>query len=176
MNYWDEKLKYSLGQQQEFDIELLKQYIPDSVSVVKTNVEQDKKGIDYVVTLNGGATINIDAKTREPGCSKYWINKQPELALEIWSVKEKKIIGWTLNTKTQVDYILYTFAREDCASFFLLPFQLLRKAFKQHGREWVNAYKSKLQKNKGYYSEAVFVPANVVLQAVSDEMAHIIRR
>lgn len=170
MNDWNEKFQYSLGQQQEFDCEILKDHIPDSVKVSKTNIDLDKLGVDYIVTLKGGAEIYVDAKTRTPGCSKYWKNGQPELALEMWSVKEKRKIGWTLSEKTQVDYILYTFPKKDSDKYYFIPYQLLREAFKANGRSWYEKYGSKLQINLSYHSEAIFVPANIVLQAVCESM------
>ena len=100
MNDWQEKLEYSLGQQQAFDIALLKKHIPRCESIRKTDIEQDKSGVDYVATLAHGAEVLIDAKTRTPGSSKYWANGEAELALEVWSVIGKKV-GWTLSTKTK---------------------------------------------------------------------------
>lgn len=129
----------------------------------------DKSGVDYIATLKNGAQILIDAKTRMKGCSKYW-KGEPELALEMWSVKEQRKIGWTLKEDTQCDYILYTFPKEDSDRYYFIPFQLLRIAFLKNGRNWYSTYGSKLQLNHSYHSEAIFVPASVVLQAVQAEM------
>lgn len=169
MNYWNEKFQYSLGQQQVFDIKLLKREIPNCIRIIKTNTKIDKTGIDYIAYLEGGAKIYIDAKTRMPGCSRYWKNG-PELALEIWSVKEKKIPGWTLSTKSQVDYILFTFPEKECEFYFLFPYQQLRKAFIINMDSWSEEYCRKEQKNQGYHSEAIFVPAKVVMKAVRNTM------
>lgn len=169
MNYFFEKLEYSLGAQKKFDCEILKSHIPKCVSVIKTDTETDKTGIDYIATLKGGAEIYIDAKTRVGGCSKYW-DGQPELCIETWSVKEKAIPGWTYKESTKVDYILYTFAPEDYSGYFFIPFQLLRAAAIRHYHEWVSRYKEKPQRNMGYTSMAVFVPADVVLNAVREQM------
>ena len=169
MNDWNEKLNYSLGQQKAVDCEILKSNIANCISVDKTDLEMDKSGVDYIATLKNGAQIFIDAKTRMEGCSKYW-HGEPELALEMWSVKEKKKIGWTLKEDTQVDYILYTFPKSDTDCYYFIPFQLLRVAFIKNGRNWYSKYGSKLQINHSYHSEAIFVPASVVLQAVQNEM------
>ncbi len=169
LNDWQEKLEYSLSAQQEFDIAILKKHIPQCVDVRKTDAEQDKTGVDYIATLKNGAEILIDAKTRTADCAKWWKNGEPEFALEVWSVKGKKI-GWTLSTKTNVDYILYTFDRSVCDKFFFLPFQLLRKAFREYGRAWKEKYGLKTQYSNGWQSEAIFVPASVVLKAVGRAM------
>lgn len=172
MNLWNEKLEYSLGQQQDFDIEILKKHIPSCKSVEKTDLETDKSGVDYVATLSSGAKVFIDAKTREAGASRYWKHGEAELALERWSVIDKKI-GWTLSTETNVDYILYTFDKSEWDKYYFLPFQLLRKAFIEYGRKWLDEYndgRQKIQYSDGWRSAAIFVPASVVVNAIRDIM------
>lgn len=171
INNWDEKFSYSLSAQQQFDMSLLKRHIPNCVEIRKTPPEMDKNGIDYVATLENGAEIYIDGKTRTPGASRYWKNGVPELALELWSVKESRKKGWAVSTACNVDYILFTFDKQDCDKYFFIPYQLLRKAFMEHGRTWCELYQRKTQASYGHgakwHSEAVFVPAPIVLQAVS---------
>lgn len=169
MNDFFKKLRYSLGEQQKFDKDILKNHIPFCVSVEKTDTETDKTGIDYVATLRGGAKIYIDAKTREPGCSRYW-KGEPELAIETWSVVEHRITGWTFKESSQVDYILYTFPEQDCKEYFFIPFQSLRKASIDNWHKWTSEYKRKKQVNRTYHSEAMFIPASVVLDAVQETM------
>lgn len=169
MNDWTEKLEYSLGQQQEFDMHLLKAHIPRCVSIRKTETEQDKTGVDYVATLANGAEILIDAKTRTPGSKKYWKNSEAEIALEVWSVIGKKT-GWTLSTETNVDYILYTFDKSDWDKYYFFPFQMLRKAFHDNYHNWHNKYGLKKQVSNGWMSAAIFVPVSVVINAVNETM------
>ena len=175
INDFQQKLRYSLEVQQKFDIAILKNHIPDCVSIEKTDEKTDKQGIDYVATLKNGAKIYIDAKTREKGCSRYW-RGEPELAIETYSViKEWNGIeigntGWTFKTDSDVDYILYTFPEKDCKEFFFIPFQLLRKAAIENYHLWKSKFPTKRQANKSYQSEAMFVPANVVLEAVTNTM------
>lgn len=174
MNDWNEKFAYSLSAQQQFDISLLKQHVPDCVEVQKTTLEMDKKGIDYIATLEDGAEVYIDGKTRIAGASRFWKDGEPELALELWSVMEKHKKGWTLSAASNVDYVLFTFDKHDCDRYFFIPYQLLRKAFLKHGRKWCVVYPRKIQSSvRGdliWHSEAVFVPARVVLRAVSNCM------
>ena len=169
MNDFFEKLRYSLESQQEFYIDILKKHIPHCVEVRKTDIETDKTGIDYIATIRGGAELFIDAKTREPGCSRYW-KSGPELAIETWSVFEQKKQGWTFKENTNVDYILYTFPKQDCSEYFFIPFQLLRKAAITNYHGWIRKYPLKKQVNRSYHSEAMFVPADVVLKAVTEAM------
>lgn len=171
---FNEKLAFSLGEREKFDMNLLKKVIPNCVHVVKTDEETDKSGIDYVATLDGGATINIDAKTRKAGSKRYWGHGEPELVLERYSVcpegENAGKIGWTLSRACNADMILYTFDPKDCRDFFLLPFQHLRMAFLKNGRDWAKEYEWKFERSDNWQSKAMFVPASVVLKAVSREM------
>lgn len=136
----------------------------------------DVSGVDYVATLRNGATVLIDSKTRKPGCSKFW-RMGPEFALETWSVKpdgkyvthkSRRKIGWTLCEHKRVDFILFKFDAADCEMAYLVCFQLLRIAFRRNHKNWYRCYKVDIQDNGNFESEAVFVPAVVVLKAVSE--------
>ena len=167
-------LAYSLDANTGFDLAILKNKIDGCVDVQKTDVETDKTGVDYVATLRRGATINIDGKTRKQGASRYWRYGEPELALEIYSVVPSEYnqgkIGWTLNESSPVDLILFTFDSSDSNMFYLLPFQHLRMAFRRNGRYWAKKYGIKTEYSNSWRSQAIFVPASVVISALSIEM------
>ena len=169
-----ERLKFSQGNRGERDAEILKSAIQNCVEVRKTDEDTDKKGVDYIARLHGGAEIGIDVKARDKGASKFWNNGEEELALEIWSVypdgRNDGKLGWTLSDETNVDMILYTFDDADSKKYYLLPYQLLRMAFQKNGREWVKRYGYKKQESEQWTSEAVFVPAREVLRAITCEM------
>lgn len=171
---FQQKLAFSLGENERVDLEVIKEAILGCAQVVKSDEETDRRGIDYIATLRRGGEIFIDGKTREKGSSRYWKYGEPELALEIWSIMPTEgnpgKIGWTLNEKSVVDYILYTFDQSDARDFFLIPFQLLRVAFQRHFSEWKQKYFIKRQQSTSWCSQAIFVPASVVLEAVTAEM------
>jgi hypothetical protein len=175
---FDSKLAYSQGERQQNDIDTLMELILGCVSVEKTDTETDKTGIDYIATLRSGATIRIDAKTRERGCSRFWHNG-PELAPEKWSVRpggkyaisrSQAKAGWTLSEANDVDYIYCTFHDDDCRTCWLLPFQLYRMAFSKNLLMWACTYKSAIQDSGTWESECIFIPASVVTEAINDEM------
>ena len=175
MNYdFDERLSFSQGKRGERDAEILRQAIPHCVDVKKTSEELDRKGIDYIATLKGGAEIGIDVKARDRGISKYWKNGKEDLVLEVWSVcpdeRNEGQLGWTLSDKTNVDLILYTFDVEDTKSYYLLPYQLLRMAFLRNGRKWLKDYGVRYSHSKSWSTQVVFVPASVVMDAIRAEM------
>jgi hypothetical protein len=172
VNNFTDCLEYSLGNREIMDIDLIKKIIPGCICVRKTDIEEDKAGVDYIATLRKGAEIKIDAKTRRKGCSKYWKHGEAELALETWSVVPTDNFagktGWTLDEKKEVDLILYTFDVSDWEKVYLLPYQHLRMAFRRHYYEWISMYKLKQEINNGWLSEAVFVPKSIILQSIKN--------
>jgi hypothetical protein len=79
---------------------------------------------------------------------------------------ERAKAGWTVDESKVTDMILYTFDASDCATAFLLPFQSLRMAARRMLKEWRNKFKTDIQTSGGWQSQAVFVPADEVLNAI----------
>lgn len=170
-----DKLKLSQGVKLDSDPETIKALIPGCIEVVKSNLELDIKGVDFIATLRKGATLNIDIKTREKGCSKFWKYSIPELALELWSVVPTLFYpsgspGWTLSESSITDLVLFTFDKSDTDKCYLIPFQHLRIAFRFKLNDWIKDYtglKYQDTENK-YRSACIFVPANVVITSIMD--------
>ena len=174
-----ERLNFSKGVRQENDIDTLLAWRGLGAKTVrKTDIDEDRKGIDYVIVLDGGAEVSVDAKARQKGCAKYW-QGVPELALEIWSVcpldwcefqyakgRGTPKTGWTLDQSKSVDLILFTFDPADSRDVFLLPFQLLRTAFRQHLGDWLSTYPTPIQTSGAWQSQCCFVPVDVVQSAI----------
>ena len=174
--HFDERLKFSQGRREENDIQTLYNLIPGSMSIVKTNLQEDKSGIDYTAMLRRGAVLNIDAKARDKGCSKFWQNG-PEAALEIWSVmpegkynisEERSRTGWTLCEKRNTDLILFTFDKVDFYNVFLVSFPLLRIVFKNNFVSWDKICKKAIQDSHEWESQCMFVPIRWVKKALND--------
>jgi len=176
MNEFDFKqcLAFSYGVTQETHPETIKSLIPGCIMVDQSEINDDLSGIDFWATLRGGAKLRIDIKARSGGCSNYWISNIPELALEKWSCIPQDgspgKTGWTLDESKLTDYTLHVFDQIDTLEVFLLPFQLLRIAFRHNIKSWSNKYRSAKQNNGSWISECIFVPAPVVIQAISSEM------
>ncbi len=175
-----ERLRFGEGRVAETHPDTIRQLVgvPSCVSVVRAGPEADRRGVDYVATLRGGATLGIDVKSRDQRCSRFWGNG-PELALEIWSVvpnpPAKGVAGWTLSESKATDYTLHVFHPEDTDRVYLLPFQLLRAAFHRRFFAWGARYKKARQHTtdgrREWWSECVFVPADAVMDAVAAEMS-----
>ncbi len=180
MNAYDfrERLAYSVGVVGRDCEETILSLLTGCVYVVKTDTSKDRSGIDYIAKLRGGAEVGIDHKVREKGCARYWRDGEPELALETYSVVpvngQPGKTGWTLDESKQTDYTLHTFDPTDSVFCYLLPFQLLRVAFREHIREWRSKYPCYEQQSYDgdltWRSQAVFVPVRVVLAAIALEM------
>lgn len=177
---FQEHLNFSRGVREKTDIETLRSMIPGAVRVEKTDTDTDKLGIDYRVRLRRGAVINVDAKARDAGCSRYWTDRrhgaskgEPDLALEIYSVVpnngKRGKVGWTLNESSDVDLILFTFDPSDYEFAFLVGFQNLRIAFREFLPLWMKWYPPPPPQNSGgWMSQCIFVPETVVHQAMWD--------
>lgn len=171
INDFKKCLQFSLSIQQHFDNTVLLKMIPYAKEVIKTPTDLDKQGIDYCVRCQDDSIITVDAKSRQMGAKRFWHNGEPELCLERYSDVDAKIVGWLFkNSPIHPDYILYTFDKSDTDMVYLFPFHLLKKATITNGKQWADRYKIRKQPNGRYWSDAIFVPASVLIEAVSREM------
>ena len=167
-----ERLEWSQGQFNSDIATTIKDLIPNCENVFQSDVSEDKSGVDYWAQLSGGHLLGVDVKSREAGAGKWWKYNEPELALEVYSVCETKKIGWTLDVTKITEYVFFNFDKQDSRLCFLIPFQLLRMAFKEKGKQWVGDYGIKYQNSEGWTSSAVFVPASVVELAICEQFRH----
>ena len=170
---FNERLAFSKGKRIGSDRETIMSLLDGCVEVVPACEEDDKAGVDYIATLLRGGIVLVDAKTRTKGCSRYWKNGQPELAIEIWSVMPggkynqcNPKIGWTLDDAKKTHAVLYTFDPSDCEVAFLFPFQHLRMAARRTVTAWMNRFKVDVQDSGTWESQAVFVPAVEIISAL----------
>ena len=123
-------------------------------------------GIDRVITLASGKTITVDEKVRQKDFN--------DILLEYWSDTERRTPGW-IAKDLACDFIAYTYLEtERC---LLLPFHLLRRAWKQNGREWIakaerqeEGFRKVVARNQGYTTTSVAVSWNVLSESLTDAM------
>jgi hypothetical protein len=172
---FQERLNFSQGARCESDAKTIISLLDGCVTVTATTATGNDNGIDYIATLRKGAEVFIDAKTREKGCSRYWKNGEPELAIEKWSVMPggkfstpdyRAKAGWTIDESKATDMVLYTFDANDCGTAFLFPFQSLRMAARRMMHHWTQRFKVDIQTSGSWQSQAVFVPASEVILAM----------
>lgn len=140
--------------------------IPGSTRIIQANQQNDRNGIDWWVEMPG-YWLKVDCKIREEDPIKKF--GQDDLALETWSVIEKKVIGWTLDDAKQTDYVFWIW--KDTGRWCIAPFMLLRKAFQINQKQWIASFRVARQGTKRngsiqYHSECVFVPRTAIWRAM----------
>lgn len=172
---FQERLDFSVGRRATTDVETIRQMIDGCVSVAKAPPDLDRLGVDYLAQLNGGAVLGIDGKARSAGAARHWKGGRPDLALEVWSVvpdeRHKGKDGWTRDENKVTDLVLFTYDPSDTDTCYLIGFQPLRIAFRRNFVRWCQQYGRngqpvQQQTDGRYYSACLFVPANVVLDAI----------
>lgn len=116
-------------------------------------------GIDRVITLTSGHTINVEEKVREHG----W----PDVLLERWSDEERKLPGW-IQKNLATDYLAYIFVPQ--RSGLWIPFLDLRRAWKLNGRRWGESYPIVHAQNNGYVTVSVAIPIDELQRVLSENM------
>jgi len=142
-------------------IDILLREIPGATSVRPGTRAQDLAGGDFIVFRDGGQALYVDLKARE-----RTFNGGQDLALETWSSIGDKP-GWTRDAGKRTDCVLFYW--HDTGDYLLLPFRPLRRAFIRHWRHWREVYQKAQQQSRGWVSESVFVPREVVLAAIAPE-------
>jgi hypothetical protein len=130
-----------------------------SMQAIKPDGWAQRGGIDRLVTLRDGTVLKIDEKARR----EDW----PDILLEQWSDERGKRPGWIQKDLT-CDYIAYAFVPS--RTCYLLPFQLLRRAWKHQGRFWIDAYREVRAQNNGYVTVSIAVPIDVLLASLASVM------
>lgn len=116
-------------------------------------------GVDRVLTLKCGRTYTVDEKIR----TEDW----PDILLEQWSDEARRTPGW-VQKPLACDFIAYAYAPSGVC--FLLPVVPLQRAWRQHGRKWVELYGQRRARNPRYVSVSVPVPRSVLMQAIVEAM------
>lgn len=157
-----QQLQMSEGVSLSFDFrEVLLTEMPNATEIRRANQLDDRSGTDWWVDRHNNRPLSVDLKAREHDCRKYG---NDDLALETWSVVEKRIIGWTRNSKKATDYILWFW--NDTRRWCLVPFPMLCRVFSLLWQDWASIYRTEQQQTdrngEVYHSECVFVPREVV--------------
>lgn len=166
---FNERMAMSQGHSASKSIgSILLENIPGAVNVTQAHSSNDRTGTDWWVEHRASKHLSVDCKVRE----EDWAAKPAaadDLALETFSVVEKKIVGWTRDPAKKTDYVLWLWL--DTGRWCLIPFPMLCAVFSEHWESWREKYKTKQQKTtrddgSGYHSECTFVPRKVVWSAI----------
>ncbi|MGW8135550.1 hypothetical protein ACWGNZ_07915 [Sphingomonas zeae] len=91
----------------------------------------------------------------------------PDVLLERWSDEARRVPGW-IQKPLAADFIFYAYV--PAGMCLLLPVVPLQRAWRQHGRKWINLYGARSAQNPGYVSVGVPVPRHVLMQAIVEAM------
>lgn len=174
-----ERLAFSRGVRERTDVETLRRMIAGCERVEPTSSADDRKGVDYWAHVRGGRPLGIDAKAREAGAGRYWVNGEPDLALERWSIvpdhaRPRGVPGWTIDPAKLTDMVLFTFDPQDTDLCYLLGLPQLRLTFLRFRHRWRDRgyrYAAQTTNRNGrsaYRSACLFVPAGVVLDGMRE--------
>lgn len=158
---FDERLNMSHGASTNASVEsILLKNIPGSIMATLAGQQDDRQGTDWWVTLGNKQRISVDCKVRG---KDYSLEGKDDLALETWSVVEKRICGWTRNPLKLTDYILWLWT--DTGRWCLVPFRMLCGVFIENWQTWRECHKVATQYTPGFtgwHSECIFVPRRTV--------------
>lgn len=125
-----------------------------------TDTTRQRQGIDRVLTLSNGRTVNVDEKKRA--------QEYGDILLEYVSALEYKTPGW-IEKDLAIDYLAYAFMRSHRC--YLFPWPMLHRAWVQYGQAWKDKYGKVTAKTKTggstYQTLSVPVPIAILRQAVS---------
>lgn len=139
--------------------DILLETIPGSTRAIQANTNNDRSGVDWWLEMQSGDFLAVDCKIRERDFGK------DDLALETWSVVEKRVVGWTLDDTKRTDYVFWFW--KDTGRWCVVPFLLLRRALQVHLVEWKAAFRVVMQcTDRRYHSECLFVPRREVWAAI----------
>ncbi len=146
---------------------ILQNQIPGVVAVHPAHACNDRRGTDYWCEMQSGNHLSVDVKIRSQDWSvRDEPNQADDLALEIWSVKEKRIAGWTRDEAKRTDYVLWYWT--DTGRWCLIPFAMLCHVFRDNWEAWSQEFQTATQRTpeRCYHSQCVFVPREEVWRAI----------
>lgn len=98
-------------------------------------------------------------------CEEKFSKYRPDAVfLEFVSNDKTKAKGWMEKKEVRSKWLFYGFVNQRVA--FFIDFADLRRAWKQHKREWIEQFGAKKVRNRGYNTIGVVVPLDVVLPLV----------
>lgn len=156
---FNERLKYSeLASEEPFWEAVYRKAFANYVNSMpsKGNTESQRRGIDRLVHLSNGRTLQVDEKKRE--------NDWPDILLEYISVDTTGAPGW-IEKDLDIDYLAYAFMPSK--TVYLFPWLLLKRAWDYYGEQWIEEYKRVEARNKGYTTISVAVPIKTLQNAVT---------
>lgn len=145
---------------------IFKSSIPNFVWYCRAHVDEDRRGCDYWIFRGNLHPLRVDVKIRD--VDPIETMGTDDLAIEVWSAKESRAVGWCLDATKITDLVLWVWPT---GRWFMVPFPQLVAACRSNIREWCQTHKRFTQTSKGasghtYTSEHIYVPRKKVVAAM----------
>lgn len=127
--------------------------------------DHQRQGIDRSIVLENSKQILIDEKVR--GKNKITGKVYEDIALEVWSDKERRVLGW-VEKPLLADYIAYAIVPKGIC--YLLPVLQLQVAWTRHKEEWSSKYRLRESLNKGWTTVFCPIPPRVLYPAIGQRL------
>jgi hypothetical protein len=125
--------------------------------------DSQRQGVDRVLVLSNNRLLRIDEKKRS---ANY-----PDILLEYVSVDVTGALGW-IEKDLSIDYLAYAFM--PALKVYLLPWILLRKAWKENREAWMSKAEERREgfrvvqaQNFGYSTWSLAVPIPNLYSAIN---------
>lgn len=128
-----------------------------SMEISPSGSEAQRELIDRKILLDNGHSFHVEEKVRE----EDW----PDFLLEFWSSEEDRRPGW-IAKDGHADFLAYVFLPS--RRCWLLPWPLLRLAWRTHHKEWCRLHRIIRATNEGYTTVSCAVPIPTVIDAIKD--------
>jgi hypothetical protein len=166
MHDFRERLSYSAKCSDEpFWEQVYREAFPGLVNHMPCPGDYDSQrmGIDRILLLSNGQELRIDEKKRERDYGDF--------LFEYLSNDQTQAVGW-IEKDLFIDYLAYAFMPSQ--KVYLFPWQLLRRAWRQHGEEWKTAafdgqrgFRIVPAQNRDYCTFSVAIPRRVLYLALN---------
>ena len=140
------------------------------------NKKWQKLGVDRIIVLDRSGDVGQPCKRHIYVEEKYrkkdyfYVGADgkksiPEIFLETWSDKDRKIPGWMAKPML-CDWLAYAFLPS--RKLFLFPYAPLKAAFDGNRDEWKIRYSEKQAENNGYFTTGIPVPGHELWNKITE--------
>ncbi len=160
MHDFKERLAFSeQHQHDDFWIAIYKKAFRNMVSQMSCygDNQSQRLGIDRIIHLSSGKTLNIEEKLRE--------TVYDDICLEYLSNDRTGAIGW-IEKELLTDYFAYAFL--PIKKVYLFPWVMLQRAWFNKKHEWLSFFKCNTADNKTYKTHFVSIPINILIKTVAE--------
>lgn len=107
--------------------DILLRAFPDAVEIIQvSDKKEDKRGRDWLVVYLSGTSTRVQVKAQSP--------RYDDFVIEYLANDKTNTPGW-INLDPGIDYIAYAIPLR--RTVYLLPWGLLKHAWRQHGTRWI---------------------------------------